>query len=268
MSIKSDDKYIVKITTTQSQHIKQLFNLINFHAKEININFSESAISINFHEELNISIIAELNNDDNGFSEFICREPITIGVNVPNIASLLKNIPAKVALTIFVEKNTDPYLPEKFGFIIQDLQNGKITTINIKTIDVNDEDVGQLNKMYSCSVSMQASEFLADINLVKQNMADTLQICYYNGTLKYITKNENKGDIEHVRINAIENNNSGHINIYVKLSKLTEIVKFSSISKTLTMYIQNNHILILEYNISNIGIIMFGIPNVTKPDNY
>ena len=268
--MNSDDKYIVKITTNQANNIKHLFNLINLHVKEANLNFCEEGIFIRFHEELNISIKVELDNENNGFTEFICREPITIGVNVSNIANVLKNIPAKVLLTIFVERNSDPNLPEKFGFIIENPENSRITRFDIKPIDVNDEDSIELEQEYGCNIGLLPVDFANDINTLKQNGSDSIQITYYKGVLKFYSKSD-KADIEIIGRNSNDNAinvNNTHINIYTKIAKLIDISKFSAISKSMTMYIQNDSIIIIEYAIANMGHIRFGIPNNNKPDGW
>ena len=251
--------------------------IFNINVKEANIRFSPETITINYHEELNIALKTELSNQNNGFSQFLVREPRSVGVNVGIIALLLKSAPAKIVLTIFIERRSDPQENEKFGFLIEEPESGKVTRVDISPIDVDDEDIGDLEVNYGCNIVMQASEFLADINQLKVNGSDSLQICYYNGVLKYFSKCKNKANIETSRANTTERDlttktsagtSSGHINIYVKLSKLVEIVKFSSISKTLVMHLQNNHILVLEYDISNLGTILFGIPNINKPEDY
>lgn len=269
-----DDNYLVKMTTNQPTALKQLFNLIHAHAKELNIYFSPDGIAINYHEELNISIRTELNNEKYAFSEFICQTPISIGVNIGTISALLKNTTNKNILTIYVEKGqnyNENQNDVSFGFFIQNPTNEKVTKMKISILDVNDNDNYELESNGGCKIIMQSSEFLADINELKVNGSDTLQICYHNGTLHYFTKSKHRADIESIKKTSAEPNSSDRnniINIYVKMSKLIEIVKFNTISKTMTMHINNNSILILEYDINNMGIIYFGIPNVNKPEDY
>ena len=264
------------ITTNQIQYIKQIFNLLNPHVKEINLIFTpDGRLIINHYEELNITINCELNNDNCVFSEFICNSPIPIkvGVCVPVVASTLKNSQSKSAITMFVESPTYANRSEIFGFSLFNTETGKITRIEFPTIDVDCEDRGEIDREFYCCIKMDSADFLDDINQLKVNNSDTLQICYYNGVLKFFSKSGN-ANIEVTKISNIDYNeevtsgSNEHINIYVKLTKLIEIVKFSSISKRLKMLIKNNEHLILEFDITNMGRIYFAIPTIHKPENW
>lgn len=270
-----ENKYIVKFTTDQVKTLKQLFNLLNGYIKELNLIFTPDGIFINYHEALNISIKVEINNENNTFSEFYCAEPRCVGVNVSTISSVLKSISdnSDILFTFFIEKAYTANDNEKFGIIIFYKENCKTITINISIIDVNKDDVEDFEINYSCSIQMIAKSFSKDITIAKANSSEILQICYHDGEMTYITKCKNKADIvlncPDIKVCSFnDKKNNEFINIYIKITKLIDIIKFSNISNVVVMYLKNNSSLILEYDISNMGKITFGIPNDLKPDDY
>lgn len=266
MSNLSNSDYIVKVSL-KAQVMKSLFNIISNHTNEININFSPNEIVIFFYEELTFSFKINLNNNDNGFTDFYIEDNIKIGINVKHFMSLLKSISPSCNITIFVKKAKNKKDQEKFGLLVEDIEYKKITTMEIKPIDVN-EEIQEFDRNFSCKISMSSIVFQSDITLVKSNDSEFVRIIYNNGIITYHTESDIAVVDTTSQCLSDNTNNDGPIILNVRVSKLNDVSsKLSTLSNRVLLYLQNNaSMLIVEYSISNIGIIRFGIPTDNNDD--
>lgn len=273
------DLYSVKITTRQGIMIKTLFTLISSHVTEINICIDPEKITINYYENLSIRICVELNDSEHGFSdggEYYCETPVKIGVNVANVAQMLKSVTAKDSITMYVEKSLSPHLDNKFGFIVNSFDSNTSTNYEISTIDVNNDDFDIEDEIYPYEIRMQSVGLNKIISNLKQSGGDTVNIIFNKGELDFIAKGDKSKissrcrDIEDLKLNDPANKYKkvDIISIYVKLQKLLDIIKNTSLSPSMTLMLENDRLVILHYKIATLGYIKIGLAPVNKPDNF
>ena len=269
----SNDIYKVKITTSQGTMFKTLFSLISTHMSEVDICCDSEKIIICYCEKAIIRIVAELNNNNRGFSEFYVEEPVKIGVNVTDIVKILKTISSKDSVTMYLEKQLKEESIGNFGFIIN--SNSISTNFGSKIIDTNMDPFESEDEDYSCTIRMSSSVLHTIITNLKVSDADIINIIYNKGELSFSAGGGTKALIiskcksieeEEDSNGNMPSNNKKIISIYVKLHKLLDIVKNTSLSQFVTLHLDNDKIFILEYSIASLGKIIIGMSPVIKMD--
>jgi proliferating cell nuclear antigen len=279
-----DSQYIVKIETLQPSNFKALFGILKENSiVEVNINITPDGLEILEMDPTHIVIVHVLLNANN-FDSFYCRTPIKIGVDAVNLTKILKGVGTKDTLTIFVEdlkddNNSDADVSISFGLLIENSAKGQSSKIYIDTMDVNEHqmDVPDLN--YPYHIQLPSTDLQSILTNSKNMAGEVMKILFHKDTLVFYTKGDigslettrtktNKEDSS-IKIQKNETDDeSGIIEIYVKLEKLVEFTKCSCLSPMATIYLKNDFPLFLEYDVGNLGFIRLGVSPHNKPDNY
>jgi proliferating cell nuclear antigen PCNA len=277
--------YLVEVTTVQTSHIKSLFGSLKEHLAEANLDFSPDGIEILQMDATHITLVHTKLEPDN-FDSYHCKKPVRIGIDVVNFTKLLKNYNNKDILTFFVE---DPeqkaYLEEgsyegirqSFGLRIENPDKGEITTIYVDTIDVNEETLEQPDLDYPVTLEMPSSDLHSILNNAKNTNAEFIRIRFHKNELNFYSQGEvgristtrSKTSREETSINLINNEDpTDIIEIYVKLQKLFEFSKCSSLSNMVSIYLKKAYPIIVEYDVSNLGFHRLGLSPAKRPENW
>jgi proliferating cell nuclear antigen PCNA len=268
-----ESKYLVRVDTLQPSNFKALFGILkDNYIQDININFSPTGIEILEMDPTHVVVAHVLLSADK-FETFYCKQPIKIGVDSLNLTKSLKGIGTKDILTIFVKdpkENMDGGDScVSFGLIID--------TMYLDTMDVNDYQMSAPNIDYPCLIQLPSSDLQSIIGNLKNVGGDVIKVLFHKNTLQFYTKGEvgacditrSRTSKEDTSIKIQKNDlDVGIIEIYVKLDKMVEFTKCSCLSPIVTIYLQNDFPLFLEYDVGSVGIIRLGVSPHTKPDNY
>ena len=280
-----ESKYLVEIETLQASNIKQLFAALKEQLPEVSISINEEYIEILQMDPTHI-VIAHVQLKASNFEKYICKKPIKLGVDVVNLTKVLKGVGAKDILTLFVEdpydrinSNDDAEASQLFGIRIENTEKGQVSTIYIDTLDVNEEELRVPDLDYPYCISVPAGDLQSIVNSHKTMGGEIiLQIRYIKESLIFFSKGEigkletvrSKTNKEEISIKIQKNNEDTDdiIEIYVKLAKMVEFAKCSSLSTMATMYLKNDFPLFLEYDVGSLGFIRLGVSPHKKPENY
>lgn len=283
-----DTKYLVKIETLQPSNFKSLFGTLKENnIVEANINISENGIEILEMDQIHI-VIVHVSLKATNFDSFYCKRPISIGVDTVNLTKILKGVGAKDMLTLFAEDPSeqndsvdDSDISTKFGLLIENSSKGQSTKIFVDTIDVNEHplDVPDLN--YPYHIQMPSSDLQSIVTNLKNMGGEVIKVTFHKDCLKFYTKGDN-GTLETVRTKTAKTESSIEITqtdkssvddltiieLYIKLDKLVEFTKCTSLATMVTIYLKNDFPLFLEYDVGNLGFIRLGVSPRSKPDNW
>ena len=278
-----DSKYLIEIETVQPGNLKAAFGVLKEQLTEANISITPEGIHILQMDSTHIVVVQVFLNASQ-FEKYICKKPIKIGIDVVNFTKVLKGVGAKDILTLFVEDrenvsdtgdNSDAH--PHFGLRMENTEKGQVSTSYIDPLDVNEEDLDEPDLNYPYNIYMPSADLQSIINTHKIMGGEIIQIRYAKDTLFFYTKGE-LGRLETIRSKTakedtsikVQKNTEGDdiIEIYVKLSKLVEFTKCSSLSPIATIYLRNDYPLFLEYDIGSLGWIRLGISPHQRPDNF
>lgn len=279
-----ESKYLVEIETLQPGNLKSVFAVLKEQLTEANIDITPDYIEILQMDPIHI-VVAHVQLKSTNFEKYICKKPIKIGVDVVNLTKVLKGVGAKDILTFFIKdpsdrvnEGDDSEASQFFGIRIENTEKGQVSTLYIDTLDVNEEELVVPNLDYPYFIHIPSSDLQSIINNQKNMGGEIIQIRYVKDSLYFYTKGE-IGRLETVRSKTakedtsikIEKNIEGSddiIEIYVKLQKLVEFSKCSSLSPMATMYLKNDFPVFFEYDVGSLGFIRLGVSPHKKPDDF
>jgi len=283
-----DSQYLVKIETLQPSNFKSLFSILKENnIVEANINITPDGIEI-LEMDLAHIIIAQVVLNASNFDGFYCKKPLKIGVDVVNVAKILKGVGTKDILTLFVEdpmENSDQYdtgddsdISTSFGLLIENAAKGQCNKVYIDTMDVNVAPIDPPELTYPYSIQMPSTDLQSIITNLKSVSGEVVKITFHKDTLKFYTKGDigiqeiirtrtNKEESS-IKVQKSTEDTSSIIEIYVKLEKLIEFTKCSCLSTQVTMYLQNDFPLFLEYDVGSLGFIRLVLSPHMKPETW
>lgn len=281
-----DSNYLVLVECHQPANIKSAFAALKEQLAEANLDFSPEGLEILQMDPTHI-VLAQKKLFADKFEKFICKQPVRVGIDIVNFNKVLKGVGAKDILTFFYEDPSrrigtgdETDAGQSFGIRIENTDKGQTSTVYIDTIDVNDEgtEVPELN--YPYTIEMPSADLQAIIGTAKNMVAEIIQIRLVKDKIYFYAKGE-LGRLETVKSKTCKEENSitirkgaeyqntdEIIEIYVKLQKLVEFTKCSSLSNMVSIYLKNDHPLFLEYDVGSLGFIKLGISPHARPDNW
>lgn len=281
----ASNKYLVRIETTQPSNFRTLFNTLKDNdIYEANIIINNDCMEI-LEMETHNSVIIYVKLLAQRFETFECSKPIRIGVDVGNLTKVLKTVPSKSTLTLFVKSNDylndDTNASIQVGIQIDDVAKGQSYTYLLCTRDVNVNDitVPEPGPTYPYFIQLPSNNLQVLMNSLKNTGGEIVKILFNKDKLQFFTKGEigcvevttTKTDVDGnsmlVQKQATDDE-SNIIEIYARLDRLIEFSKCSNLSQVVTLYLKNDFPLFLEYDVGSLGFIRMGLSLNKKPDDF
>jgi len=280
---ESESKYLIEIETLQPGNLKSVFGVLKEQINEANITITKDAIEI-LQMDATHTVVCHLLLKAENFDKYVCRQPLKIGVDIVNLTKVLKGVGSKDILTIFVEdpneRLSDSDATHPFGLLIQNPEKGQSTKIYLDSLDVDQDEIDTPDLNYPYQIYMPSADLQSISNNFKNMGGEIIRLLYHKETLSFFTKGD-IGKSETVRSktlkedssiriahNAESDDKSNIIELYVKLQKLVDFAKCSSLSPIVTMYLRNDYPLVLEYDVGSLGLIRLGVSQHTKPEGW
>jgi proliferating cell nuclear antigen PCNA len=282
-------KYLVEIETGQPGNLKALFGVLKEQITEANLDITPEYIEILQMDPTHI-VVAHVRLQASNFEKYYCKNPIKIGIDVVNMTKVLKGVGSEDILTLFVEDPNEKTLNQTmgddnevthpFGLLIETPKKGQTVKLYLDTLDVNEDELVVPDLDYPYHIYMPSVHLQSIVNNLRILGGDIIRLLYVKESLSFYTKGEigraetiraqtNKPeDSLKIQKNIKDENDCGIIEIFVKLQKLVEFTKCSSLSPIATIYLKNDFPLFLEYDVGSLGFIRLGVSPHAKPDTY
>ncbi len=281
----SNPNYLVEIETVQPGNLKAVFSVLKEQITEANIEITPEHIEILQMDPTHV-VVAHVQLKATNFEKYYCKNPIKIGVDIVNLTKVLKGVGSKDILTLFVEdprqqvNGDESEVTHPFGLLIESPEKGQSSKVYLDTIEVNEDELLVPDLDYPYHIYMPSSDLQSIVNNLKNMGDDVIRLLYVRDSLSFYTIGE-IGKIETVRSqttkpesslkiqkNCPDDDDCKIIEIFVKLQKLVEFTKCSSLSPMATIYLKNDFPLFLEYDVGSLGFIRLGVSPHAKPDKY
>src|SRR5438445_6542382 len=97
-------------------------------------------------------VVAQLELKATNFDKYICKQAVRLGVDIHNLAKILKGVGANDMLTLFVEDPShagmdggamadDGEHHQQFGIKVENTEKGQVSTFYIDLKDINEEEL-------------------------------------------------------------------------------------------------------------------------------
>jgi len=171
---------------THSTIIKKLVESISKLVEELEISVTPSGILSQSLDSSKTSLIY-FNLHKEGFKEndFYCESPMTIGVNVKDLATIMKCGANEESIILKADKD-----PRGLEIIFENEGEEKISHFGLSLININQEPVEIKDTLYSSIITMPSGKF-SKICQDLANISDVLNITTSNNYVKFSVTSDN-----------------------------------------------------------------------------
>lgn len=251
--------YSLKVKTMQSSIIKSLVEALKQIIVEANIECTPEGIRIVAMDEHH-TILVRLFLDAKKFDEFVCPTPITIGVDITQLFSLLKTMSQNDILTLYVREGKESEL----GIIIENSDKGEVSCYRLNLLELNPDAYDIPQQEYHFITNMPSNDFQKICRNMKNLGAERMDIKHHKEQLIFRCEGEYASQ-ETIRSPGPSGGQLGGTLQFLRmkegemyagtfmLEKLVEFSKCTSLGTNVTILMQNDLPLIFIYPVGNLG---------------
>ena len=255
----SDNIYILKFKTVQSNAIRILFESLKDILTDVNLQISPAGIKIMAMDGSKVAVV-HLKLDADKFENYICNDVFVAGINMLSLHKILKSIKNND----IIEFNITRKESTKLNIQIVNIEKSTKIISSIKLLDI-DEDILQIpNIEYDSVVTMPSNDFQSYIR----------DLSIITNEIKIESKNNSfvlsgQGDFAGTNIIIGETSNGMTLNKQdtasgtFLLKYLLLFTKSTNLCNTIEIYLKNDFPLLLVYKVANLGQLKYCLaPNV------
>jgi len=247
--------YCLKFKTVQSNIIKSLIESLKQILVETNIECSPDGIRIVAMDESHTTLVRVFLQHDK-FNEYYCPAPITIGVDLGQLFSLLKTMTQSEILTFYIRDGND----NELGIVIESPEKGEVSCYQLKLLELNPESYEIPQQEYHFITNMSSAGFQKICRNMRNIGAERMDIKRHKEQLIFRCEGEYASQ-ETIKTPGAQGSNLQFLKtmegeMYAgtfMLEKLIEFTKCTSLGGTVTILMQNDLPLIFIYPVGDIG---------------
>ncbi|CAI5508954.1 unnamed protein product [Closterium sp. Naga37s-1] len=138
----------------QGSVLKKLLDAIKDLVTDANFDCSATGFSLQAMDSSHVALVALLLRAD-GFEHYRCDRNLTLGMNLVNMAKMLKCAGNDDIITVKAEDDGDTVT-----FMFESPKQDKISDFEMKLMDIDSEHLGIPDEEYDANIKMPAGEFL------------------------------------------------------------------------------------------------------------
>lgn len=257
-----------ELRLVQGSLLKKVIDSIKDLVNDANFDCSSTGFSLQAMDSSHVALVSLLLRSE-GFEHFRCDRSISMGMNIANMAKMLKCAGIDDIITIKADDGTDTVT-----FMFESPSQDKISDIEMKLMDIDSDHLGIPDVDYDAIVRMPASEF-ASICSSLATIGDTVTISVSKQGVTFSTK----GDIGTGNITCRQNSSTEKpeeativetkepIALTFALKYITAFTKATTLSSQVTISLSLDMPVVVEYKIAEIGYIRYYLaPKIEEDD--
>lgn len=249
----------MQATLPEAGAFKRVLAAIKDLITETNFDCSSSGIALQSMDSSHVCLVSLLMRPD-GFEEFHCPRPMTLGISLAAIDKIMKCSANDEEMSIIVDANKADLLQVRFGK--KDSQ--KRSLFELKLMDIQGEALGIPDMEYGAKVTMSSSEFqriCRDLSLLGETVKITVKktcvefvVTGDSGSGSITLSVDNKADAaaQALTIDLREGSTSGFA-----LRYLTYFTKATALAERVMLTLTHDSPIIAQYDIPNLGYIRY-----------
>ncbi|KAG6416378.1 hypothetical protein SASPL_123807 [Salvia splendens] len=231
------------------ESIKELVTYGNFHC-------SPNGFSMQAMDSSHVALVALLLRSE-GFEHYRCDRNISMGMNLNNMAKMLKCAGNDDIITLKADDGSDTVT-----FVFESPTQDKISDFEMKLMDIDSEHLGLPEAEYHAIVRMPSVEF-SRICKDLSSIGDTVAISVTKEGVKF----SSTGDIGTANILCRQNTTIDKPNDATVIEKMNEPVSLTFALSTVTLSLYSElPVVVVEYKIAEMGYIRFYLPPKIEED--
>lgn len=237
--------------------LKKIVEAIKELVTSVNIDVNGSGISIQAMDSSHVALVS-LSLKEDGFQQFRADRAMTLGLNIANLAKIMKCAGNDDIITMKAEED-----PSSITFIFESNKNDKISEFSLNLMTLDSEQLGIPETEYSSIVTMSAAEFTRICREMSQ-ISETVQIETSKDAIKFQVTGEIGGGTITIKANDSEKKEEQTIlevdepvTLSFALRYLNLFNKASNLSSQVVLSMSNDTPLVVEYRIDKLGSLKF-----------
>lgn len=240
----------------QGSILKKIMEAIKDLVTDANFDCSSTGISLQAMDSSHVSLVS-LQLLADGFDHFRCDRNLNLGINLPNMAKILKCAGSDDVITLKAEDDADAVT-----FMFENSKQTRVAHFSLKLMDIDAEHLGIPDTEYSCVIVMNAQEFqkiCREITII----GETVKITASKEGIKFQVAGDTGNGSIVIRSNPAADDDDDEDGVTIKceeevsltfaLRYLNFFAKATPLSGTVTLKMSPDVPLVTEYKIGDDG---------------
>lgn len=248
----------LEIKTVQASSFKILIEALKELLTDTCIEFDETGLKIIAMDNSHI-VLVHLKLDANKFEHFVCKNKLSIGVNMLNFHKLIKTINSNDTLTLFMDETDINHL----GIKIENGDKNTKTTYKLNLLDLDNPQISIDPTEFNSVITLPSTDF-QKICRDMSNVSELVEIKNIYNQLIFTCKGDfccqetvlSDSDNKQSSLGASSNE---IVQGVFKLKYLVLFTKCTNLCNTIELYLKNDYPLIIKYAVASLGDIKLAI---------
>jgi proliferating cell nuclear antigen len=244
----------------QASSFKILIEALKELLTDTCIEFDETGLKIIAMDNSHI-VLVHLKLDANKFEHFVCKNKLSIGVNMLNFHKLIKTINSNDTLTLFMDETDINHL----GIKIENGDKNTKTTYKLNLLDLDNPHISIDPTEFNSVITLPSTDF-QKICRDMSNVSELVEIKNIYNQLIFTCKGDfccqetvlSDSDNKQSCIGASASSNEIVQGVF-KLKYLVLFTKCTNLCNTIELYLKNDYPLIIKYAVASLGDIKLAI---------
>ncbi|CAN1167048.1 Proliferating cell nuclear antigen [Linum perenne] len=249
---------MLELRLVQGSLLKKVMDAIKDLVNDANFDCSSTSFALQAMDSSHVALVALLLRAE-GFEHFRCDRNISMGMNLGNMAKMLKCAGNDDIITIKGDDGSDTVT-----FMFESPTQDKISDFEMKLMDIDSEHLGIPDAEYQAIVRMPSAEFTR-ICKDLATIGDTVVISVTKEGVKFSTR----GDIGSANVVLRQNTTvdkpeeatiiemNDPVSLTFALRYMNSFTKAAPLSNTVTLSLSAELPIVVEYKIAEMGYIRF-----------
>ncbi|XP_058754904.1 proliferating cell nuclear antigen-like [Vicia villosa] len=251
---------MLELRLVQGSLLKKILESIKELVNDANFDCSSTGFSLQAMDSSHVALVSLLLKSE-GFEYYRCDRNLSMGMNLNNMAKILKFAGNDDIITIKADDGSDI---DTVTFMFESPRQDKISDFTMKLMDIDSEHLGIPEAEYHAIVRMPSAEF-ARVCKDLSTIGDSVVITVSKEGVKFSTK----GDIGSANIvcrgntgvdkaeEAIVIEMNEPVALRFGLRYMNSFTKATPLSSSVTISLSNEMPVVVEYKIAEMGYVRF-----------
>ncbi|KAJ7959694.1 Proliferating cell nuclear antigen [Quillaja saponaria] len=249
---------MLELRLVRGDVLKKVLEAIKDLVNDANFDCSSTGFSLQAMDSSHVALVSLLLRSD-GFEHYRCDRNISMGMNLANMAKMLKCAGNDDIVTLKADDGSD-----SVTFMFESPTQDKIADFEMKLMDIDSEHLGIPEQEYQAFVRMPSTEF-ARICKDLSTIGDIVEISVTKEGVKFSTR----GDIGTANIICRQNTTVDKpedattiemeepVRLNFALRYMNSFAKATPLSNQVTISLSEDLPIVIEYKVAEMGYIRF-----------
>lgn len=245
----------VYVKSVQGGVIRTLFETLKDIVHDSNLVFSKDGAKLATMDAAKCSLV-HLRLRSESFEEYYCTNTTYVGLNMASTYKLVRTCGTHDTIVLYVLEDS----PDQLGIRIENAERNWRTDFTLKLLDVDERNIS-LPDMEFDSINTLPSAMFQRLCRDMMNLSNTMIITSRKSSLTFSCDGDFASQSTMIGETndglVLESNHDTVISSKYSLKYLTLFCKASSLCNTVSLFIKENHPLVVRYGVAGLGELSF-----------